>query len=475
MTELAEQLERQRRAHRLPIVELLLLAGPTIAQMASYTVMQFADRWMLAQVGDLEAAAAGTAGITYFAVIGFGFGVLLIVNTFASQSYGRKDYATAGQYLWQGIWFALAFGMLTLVLFSYAPQLFTLMGHEPRMARLEADYLRVVALGGWIKLATVAMAEFLRGIQRPGIVFAGSIGGVVANVFFNWLLIYGNWGFPALGIAGAAWGTNAAVCVELIVMAAYVMRPAVARLFNTYDFALRRDLFVRLLRVGLPSGLQLICDVVAWTVFLNVIVAGFGTAALSANSFAFSYMHVCFMPAIGVGAAVTALVGKYIGMGRPDLAAKRAHLGFFVCAAYMISAGAVLFLFREALIGLFTDDPEVLLIGGRIMLFVALYQAFDAMFVVYVGALRGAGDTLVPAVVQTALVWTIVVGGGIAIARAAPQYGVVGPWSLATLFGACLGLFLLTRFQRGAWKMIRLHDEEPVSNVTDASATVAAV
>lgn len=482
MTKLAEQLDPRREPHRLPIVELLLLAGPTIAQMASYTVMQFADRWMLARVGDLEAAAAGTAGITYFAVIGFGFGVLLIVNTLASQSYGRDDYTSAGRYLWQGIWFALMFGAITLVLFPYAPQLFTLMGHEPRMALLESEYLRVVALAGWLKLAVVAMSEFLRGIHRPGIVFAGSVGGVVTNVFFNWLLIYGNWGFPTMGIRGAAWGTNAAVCVELLVMGAYVMRPAMARLFNTYDWALRRDLFMRLLRVGLPSGFQLICDIVAWTVFLNVIVAGFGTAALAANSFAFSYMHVCFMPAIGVGAAVTALVGKYIGMGRPDLAAKRAHLGFFVCAAYMVTSGALLFIFRHPLIGIFSDDPEIHRIGGRIMLFVALYQVFDAMFVVYVGALRGAGDTLVPAVVQTALVWTIVVAGGVVIARVAPQYGVVGPWTAATVFGACLGLFLLTRFQRGRWKEIRLHGDGdgaeprgfPVSQPATDSATVAA-
>ncbi|HEV2295095.1 MAG TPA: MATE family efflux transporter [Tepidisphaeraceae bacterium] len=485
MAELAEQLDRGQQPHRLPIVELLLLAGPTIAQMASYTVMQFADRWMLARVGDLEAAAAGTAGITYFSVIGFGFGVLLIINTLASQSYGRQDYTSAGRYLWQGIWFALMFGAITLVLFPYAPQLFTLMGHDPRMAHLESEYLRVVALAGWLKLACVAMSEFLRGIHRPGIVFIGSVGGVVTNVFFNWLLIYGNWGFPALGIRGAAWGTNAAVCVELLVMGAYVMHPTMARLFNTYDWALRRDLFMRLLRVGLPAGFQLICDIVAWTVFLNVIVAGFGTAALAANSFAFSYMHVCFMPAIGVGAAVTALVGKYIGMGRPDLAAKRAHLGFFVCAVYMVTSGALLYLFRHPLIGLFSDDPEIHRIGGRIMLFVALYQVFDAMFVVYVGALRGAGDTLVPAVVQTALVWTLVVVGGLVISRMAPEYGVVGPWTAATFFGACLGLFLLMRFQRGRWKQIRLHGESDddgqargfavaVSQPAPDSATVAA-
>ena len=99
------------------------------------------------------------------------------------------------------------------------------------------------------------------------------------------------------------------------------------------------------------------------------------------------------------------------------------------------------------------------------MLFIALYQIFDAMFVVYVGALRGAGDTLVPAVVQAALVWTIVVGGGALAVKYAPHWGVSGPWILATFFGACLGIFLLVRFKRGGWKAINLEHDKPADKV----------
>src|ERR687894_209284 len=90
--------------------------------------------------GRRRAAAAGTAGITYFAVIGFGFGVLLVVNTLVSQSFGRKDLPATGRYLWQGIWFAVVFGLLTLLLYPRAEALFQWMGHEPLMAKYEADY-----------------------------------------------------------------------------------------------------------------------------------------------------------------------------------------------------------------------------------------------------------------------------------------------------------------------------------------------
>ena len=472
-----DQPESRQAWRRWPLTELLVLAAPTVAQMSSYTLMQFTDRWMLGAIGgragSMQAAAAGTAGITYFAVIGFGFGVLLVVNTLVSQSFGRSDLPATGRYLWQGIWFAVAFGVVTLLLYPSAEGLFRAMGHEAQMARYEADYFRIVALAGGLKLINTAMTQALLGLHRPIIVLVGTLLGIAANLLFNWVLIYGHWGFPALGISGAAWGTNAAVVVELLVMGAYIFRPSFARVHASLDWRLRADMFMRLLRVGVPAGFQLICDIVAWTIFMNVIIARFGTSALSANSFAFSYMHVCFMPAIGVGAAVTALVGKYIGMGRHDLAAKRAHLGFFVCAVYMVAAGIGLFVFRHPLLGLFSDDPEIHRIGSQLMAFVAMYQICDAMFVIYVGALRGAGDTLVPAVVQAVLVWTIVVGGGFITTWYAPHLGVIGPWSLATFFGACLGFFLLGRFLRGGWKEINLEQDATADTVPDFEALPA--
>src|SRR5688500_2163280 len=154
-------------SQRRPIVELLTLALPTVAQMASYTLMQFTDRWMLAKVGDLEATAAGTAGITFFCVLGFGYGVLLVVNTLVSQAFGRRDNASIGRYLCQGLWFGLIFGTLTLVLYPVAEPLFLRMGHEPRMAALEGEYLRVVSLAGWTKLLAVALMQSLLGLHRP--------------------------------------------------------------------------------------------------------------------------------------------------------------------------------------------------------------------------------------------------------------------------------------------------------------------
>jgi MATE family multidrug resistance protein len=175
---------------------------------------------------------------------------------------------------------------------------------------------------------------------------------------------------------------------------------------------------------------------------------------------------------------VTALVGRYIGAGRPELAERRAHLGFVISAVYMVSAGVMLTVFRHWLIARFSVDPEVIRIGGTIIVMMAIYQIFDAMYVVYNGALRGAGDTLVPAIVLAALVWGVGLGGGYWAAVTWPQYGVVSPWTVMTLYGALLGVFLMLRFLGGRWKRIRLDRTDqklPASNQPGVSATLEPV
>src|SRR4051794_23886843 len=125
-----------------PLAELLYLALPTVAQMASYTVMQFIDRWMLAKVGTLEATAAGTAGITFFCFLGFGFGLLFVVNTLVSQNFGRGNLRATGPAMWQGVWFGVLFGLATMGLIPIAGWVFRAMHHEPAVASLEASYIQ---------------------------------------------------------------------------------------------------------------------------------------------------------------------------------------------------------------------------------------------------------------------------------------------------------------------------------------------
>jgi MATE family multidrug resistance protein len=459
---------------RSPLAELLLLAIPTIAQMISYTAMQFADTWMLSRLGVNEPTAAGNGGLAAWSVLGFGAGVLFCVNALVSQHYGQKDYPACGRYLWQGVWFSLLYAVFAAALIPLAPGLFHTLGHDPGLIPLEAIFFQITVGGTAIKLAATAFGQFLLATNRPWIVMLSAVCGVSANMAINYFLIFGHGGFSKLGVAGAAWGTNCGVTVELLILAGICLGPEIRRKFNTLDWPFRPGHMRTLLKIGIPSGAQLVADIAAWMLFQTWVIAQFSTAAMAANTFAFRYLAVSFMPAFGISMAVTALVGRYIGAGQPEVAARRAHLGFFVAAGYMFLCGVVYVLGRNVLMGLFTHDPEVLRLGATVLIFCGVYQLFDAMYIVYNGALRGAGDTFVPAVALFVLCWGITVGGGYAVAHWRPQWGLIGPWGMATAYGAILGVFILLRFSRGRWRGIHLARQEASDTVRGFAEPVPA-
>ena len=440
---------------RRPIAELFALAAPTIAQMASYTVMQFADTLQLAMgAGDAAATAAGMAGFMVFCAMSLAFGALLVVNTLVSQSIGAGNPGSAGRYLWQGIWFGLLAGLLLLPTQLISGQILAAFGHSPEIVGYGRQYYNIEIAWSPVRLAGVAVGQFLLAIGRPRVTLFAALCAASLDVLMNFVFITGRWGFPRLGVAGAAWSTNAAVTLELAINLYFCRRPAVAALYRVALWRPHLASMRQLVRIGIPGGVQMVAEVVAWFLFCVGVMNAFGQEAVTANNYMMQFMKVSFMPAFGLSAAVTALVGRYMGMGRLDLARHRAHLGFKVTACYMLLCGAVFFLGRNALISWFSDDPKVIHIGAILLTFAAVYQLFDGLYIIYIGALRGVGDTFWPAWVTAILCWTIVVGGGASVGFLYPQWGPTGPWIFASVYGLILGLYLFRRFSRGDWKAI---------------------
>jgi len=438
------------------LYQIARMAVPTIAQMAAYTVMEFINTLMLSRLGSREPTAAVNAGMLTYALMSLGIGTLLLVNTLASQSFGRGERAECGRHLWQGIWFSALFAVVLLPLVPLAGGLFRYFGHEAPLVVMETAYLRICLRGAVLQLLVTTLGQFMLAIDRPGAVFVAAIIGVGVNILAASTLIFGHFGFPALGVVGAAWARNLGVGVEITVLAIVLLRPNLIRKFNVVDFHLRWREMRALLRLGLPTGVQQMADVMAWSLFANLVIAHFGTAAMAANSFVFRNFLVSFMPAVGLGVAVTALVGRSIGAGDLRLAARYAHLGFAVACIYMLGCGAGFLIWRRQMMGLFTTDPQIIAIGARLMIFAAAFQLFDAMCILYSSALRGAGDTLIPGVATAVLNWLVTIGGGLWIADHFPQWGANGPWLAGLIFIASLGFFLWVRFLRGNWKNIHL-------------------
>jgi MATE family multidrug resistance protein len=200
-----------------------------------------------------------------------------------------------------------------------------------------------------------------------------------------------------------------------------------------------------------------------WAIFTGFIIGGFGQTQLAAHNIALSFMHVCFMPAVAVNQAIAPIVGHWIGRGHAALAKQRTYTAIAVCIAYMSCAGLIMAVFGGPMIArLFSDDPEVIRLGGRILMVAALFQAFDATNIVCMGALRGAGDTRWVFFAMVALGYLFFLPTAILFAIVLDGQ-VVGAWIAATLFLMALSLMLFRRFRSERWRRISIFSHVPAA------------
>lgn len=461
-----------------PLREVWSIAWPTVLTMMSYTVMQFVDALMVSRVDAISVAAQGNGGVWSFTIISFLFGIVTMVNTYVSQNVGAGKPQEAAKYAWTGLWLSLFAWILLLVPYGFIlPVIFRAMhAGEPRLIALEISYAQVLLFAGVITMMTKAIAQFFFGIQRPRVIAVAAITGNVVNCIGNYILIYGeagipSWGIPgvpgvpAMGVTGAAIATIIGTAVEgLIPLTIFLSRSCDATYAtrSTWRFDPRRAIDV--LRLGWPNALQFSNEIVCWAIFMSYLVGLFGPLHLVAGWGTLRYMHMAFMPAVGFSVATTSLVGRYIGAGKPDVAANRARVGVGMAMAYMTVCGLLMAIFREELITLFTlgeetspeDAAEIIRIGGAMMICAAVFQTFDALGIVYSGALRGAGDTIIPGIATVVLSWTVIVGGGWALAHYRPEWSSLGPWIASAVYIILLGFVMAGRFESGRWRSIRL-------------------
>ncbi|MBL0922716.1 MAG: MATE family efflux transporter [Phycisphaerales bacterium] len=465
-----------------PLRELLRQAAPAMAAMASYTAMQFVDARMVAELGPRELAAQGNGGIAAWFAVSTTVGVLFAVNTFVAQNLGANRPERCAAYAWTALWMGL---IAWLVMLPYAAALGPVFAWmhaglaDPTLIRLETDYARITLAGALFTLWARALGQFFYGVHRPIVVLASAVAANLLNVFLNYALIFGHFGAPALGVHGAALGTVLAGVLEFAIPMALFLSPR----FNA-DYHTRRawrwsgEKVRDILRIGWPGGVQTGNEMFCWWLFMAWLVGSFGAAHNAAGWIGLRWMTVGFMPAFGLSQAVTAVVGRQIGRGDHDAANHRAWLGVRVAMVYMGAWAAVMVVFRAPMTDFFVAGDaspetraEVVRVGSAILVCCAVFQLFDALGIVLMGALRGAGDTVWPGVVTMILSWTLILALGYAFIRFAPQLGGIGPWIAATAYIVALGLAMCGRWMGGRWRTIRL--VEPSSGPAEPTPNAA--
>jgi MATE family multidrug resistance protein len=262
-------------------------------------------------------------------------------------------------------------------------------------------------------------------------------------------------------VAGAALATVVSQSLGALVFVALLMRAEYRRTYATASgWRFEPLLLRRLLRYGLPSGLQYSLEILSFGIFM-MIVGRLGTAPLAATGITFNLNMIVFMPMLGLGVAVSAVVGRYLGADRPDVAERATWSAFWLCFVYMSACGALYLAAPHALLFPYAAgaDPRVFpaveAISVVLLRFVAFYSLFDMMNVIFAAALRGAGDTFYPLALTVVLSWgAMLVPAWIACAVLGA--GVYAAWCGATAYIGLLGVLVFLRFRAGRWRRLRV-------------------
>jgi MATE family multidrug resistance protein len=474
MSNKSSLLQQEQIVDESSLKYMLKLAAPMVVTTISFTIMQFVDRYMVSRLGTEALAAILPAGFASFLPSAFAIGAMASLNTFVSQSLGRGDRKSCSNYFWQTIYLGLAYFLLVVaIMWPTAPWIFKLMGQPEAVAEMEVIYFRIILYAHIMAVINWSGNQFFMGIHRPTITMCASLSGQIVNVAANYVLIFGKLGLPAMGIAGAGWGTFIGIAVAAVINMAVFLSPGLNTVFITrrtlyLDFSRMYDL----LKVGLPAGFGLMINVALWGMILFALVGRFGTNALAATSAVLSYTSLSVMPVVGMGTALAAAVGKTIGAGRKDLATRQTRVCMRVALTYMGIVGICFLVFRNSLMVFWSSDEEVIKIGVNILICAAIYQVFHAARTIYSGALRGAGDTLWLAFVSAVGAVVVLGLGGLLIVTLFGELEALGPWIVATISIIAVGLANYWRFKSNRWMKIDLFKQRPVGVPVETGAVV---
>lgn len=452
---------RRRWAAPGGYAEFLRLAVPLFLSTASWSIQHFVDRVFLTWYSTEALAAALPGGLSNFVFTSFFIGMAQYINTFVAQYTGAGQDGRVGPAVWQGAYLALAGVLFGLGLALLAEPLFVLIGHEEKVRLAETEYFRVLCYGvGPITLSTAASC-FFSGRGQTWTVLAVNVGATLVNIVLDYGLIFGAWGLPSLGMRGAAWATNVASLCGALSFLALMVRPVYRRRFNTLaGWRLDAGLFRRLLRYGGPSGLNFMLDIFAFSFFV-LIVGRLGTIPLAATNLAFNINSLAFMPLIGAGIAISTMVGQRLGDDRPEDAEYCTWSGLHLSLFYMgVMAAAYIFLpdFFLAPFDARSQDPnfgEVRAVAVVLLRIVALYCVFDAFYMGFTAALKGAGDTRYVMWVSVVLSWVVM----LVPCMVALEYfgaGLYVLWLFICAYIVLMGVVFFFRFRVGRWKGMRV-------------------
>jgi MATE family multidrug resistance protein len=428
------------------------LGIPLVGSQLGLMLMNTTDTVMLGWYGVEELAASVLATQLFFVIMIFGAGIGQAVMPMAAQAEGEGDRRTVRRVVRMGFWVAIVYSSLVLPIFFFGEEILLMLGQKPLLALLASQYLSIAAIAMFPTLMSFALRSFLSAIERAEIIFWSTLLAALANVVINYMLIFGNWGAPELGVRGAAYATLLVNIIMFLAMALYAAYQKDARKYEVFVRFWRPDwqAFFDVLKIGIPIAITILAEV-GMFIFASIIVGWLGVVPLAAHGIALQLASIAFMIPLGMSQVATIRISNAYGRSDPDNLHRAANAVMAIAILVAIASASLFFIMPDQLISLFLDEGKedvaaVAAYAVPLLFVAAVFQLFDSAQAVAVAQLRGLKDTRIPMAFAVFSYWCVGLSTSYYLGIVA-DWGGVGVWTGLALGLAFASVLLNARFQ----------------------------
>jgi multidrug resistance protein, MATE family len=425
------------------IVSTFQLAYPVIIGQLGIIMMGVVDSLMVGHLGAAPLAAASLGNSLAFIILIIGIGVSLAVTPLVAIAVGANKFEDCGVYFRQSLLVNSILSVIIALIIYFGADLIKYFNQPYEVQYQAKSFMRIIGFSSIPLMIFQSYKQFIEGlsIMRPAMIIA--VLANVINAFGNWVLVFGNLGFPALGLDGSGWATFFSRVFMAIALMGFVMNN---KYFKQFDVSFHYKsinwlMIKKILSLGLPSGFQYFFEVGAFS-FAVIMVGWLGTQQLAAHQIAINLASISFMAVLGISVAGSIRVGNAVGM--KDIAETR-RAGFtasLLGASIMFVAGVIFILFRNILPTLYVNDEVVISYASSLLIIAALFQISDGTQAVGIGILRGLTDVKIPTAITFIAYWIVGLPVGYLLGFTF-KLGVQGVW-IGLLLGLTTSAILLT-------------------------------
>lgn len=439
--------KRAYESYKKDLIETLRLSGPVIIAQLGLVLMGVIDNMMIGDIGYEYLSAASLGNSIYFIVAVLGMGITFAISPLVAEADAAGDIELCGLYLRQGIFASLISALILCLVMLGMTYLLPYMDQPIQDVQLGTPYLNILNISLIPMLLFLAYKQFSDGLSFTKAAMYVTLAGLFFNVFVNWLLIYGNWGFPRLELIGAGIGTLSSRTFMLALIASYInYSPRFQKYKPSLNFKeWKRKILKKIFEIGLPSGLQYFFEVGAFAGAV-IMIGWIGIPERSAHQIVINMAGTTYMLVSGLAAGAAIRVGNALGRNERSGMKKAGFAGIYLGAFIMFLTAIVFIAGKDWLPSLYVDDANVLLISAQLMIIGGLFQIFDGVQAVGLSVLRGMQDVRIPTIIAFISYWIIALPVGYLLAFNF-EMGVNGIWYGFVISLGFAAFALVYRFQ----------------------------